>query len=59
MAVKPIPEGYHSITPYLVIKGASAAIDYYKKAFGAKETVLMAPGRTIGHADLVIALPRS
>src|SRR5262245_25892768 len=37
MAVKPIPEGYHSITPYLIIKGAAAAIDYYKKVFGAKE----------------------
>ena len=31
--VKPIPDGYHSVTPYLIIKGAAAAIDYYKKGF--------------------------
>jgi PhnB protein len=55
MAVKKIPEGYHTITPYLIIKGASAAIEYYKKAFGAVETVRMpAPGGTIGHAELKI-----
>src|SRR5688572_24992757 len=55
MAVKPIPEGYHSITPYLIIKGAAAAIDYYKKVFGAKETVRMGgPGGMISHAELVI-----
>jgi PhnB protein len=55
MAVKPIPEGYHAVTPYLVIKGATAAIDYYKKVFGATERMRMdAPGGTIGHAELVI-----
>ena len=55
MAVKPIPEGYHSLTPYLVIKGAAAAIDYYKKVFGATERMRMdAPGGTIGHAELEI-----
>ena len=55
MAVKPIPEGYHSITPYLIIKGAAAAIDYYKKVFGAKERMRMdSPGGTIGHAELEI-----
>ena len=55
MAVKPIPEGYHSITPYLVIKGASEAIDYYKRVFGATERMRMdAPGGTIGHAELQI-----
>ena len=43
--VKPIPDGYHSITPYLVIKGADRAIEYYKKAFGATEIMRMeAPG---------------
>ena len=53
MAVKPIPEGYHSVTPYLVIKGASAAIDYYKRVFGATERMRMdAPGGMIGHAEL-------
>jgi PhnB protein len=55
MAVKPIPEGYHTVTPYLIIKGASAAIDYYKKVFGATERMRMdAPGGTIGHAELEI-----
>jgi len=55
MAVKPIPEGYHSITPYLVLKGAASAIEYYKKAFGAEEMVRMdGPGGTIGHAELKI-----
>ena len=55
MAVKPIPEGYRSITPYLVMKGANAAIDYYKQVFGAKERMRMdAPGGTIGHAELEI-----
>jgi PhnB protein len=55
MAVKPIPEGYHSITPYLVLKGAASAIEYYKKAFGAQELMRMdGPGGSIGHAELKI-----
>jgi PhnB protein len=37
MAVKPIPEGYHAVTPYLAVDDATEAIEYYKKAFGAKE----------------------
>lgn len=53
--VKPIPEGYHSVTPYLVVKGASQAIDFYKKAFGAKELFRMkGPGGTVAHAELQI-----
>jgi PhnB protein len=53
--VKPIPEGYHTITPYLSIKGASDAIEFYKKAFGAKEVMRMGePGGRIGHAELQI-----
>lgn len=52
---KPIPDGYHSITPYLIIKGAAQAIDYYKKAFGATEIMRMAgPDGTVGHAELKI-----
>ena len=39
--VKPIPEGYHSLTPYLVIDGAAEAMEYYKKAFGAVELFRM------------------
>lgn len=53
--VKPIPDGYHSITPYLVVKGAAQAIDYYKKAFGATEIMRMAtPDGNVGHAELKI-----
>jgi PhnB protein len=53
--VKPIPEGYHSVTPYLCCRDAGAAIDFYKKAFGATELMRMgAPGEKIGHADLQI-----
>jgi PhnB protein len=55
MATKPIPEGYHSLTPYLAVDDAAQAIEYYKKAFGAKERVRMdAPGGKIGHAELEI-----
>jgi PhnB protein len=55
MAVKTIPEGYHSVTPYLIITGAAEAIDYYKKAFGATELMRMpAPGGKIGHAEIKI-----
>lgn len=51
--VKPVPDGYHTITPYLSIKGAAAAIDFYKKAFGATEVMRMAqPDGRIGHAEL-------
>ena len=51
--VKPVPDGYHSITPYLVIKGAAAAIDFYKKAFGAVEVMRMPqPDGRVGHAEL-------
>jgi PhnB protein len=55
MAVKPIPDGYHAVTPYLALDNAAEAIEYYKKAFGAKERGRMdAPGGKIGHAELEI-----
>lgn len=55
MAAKPIPEGYHSLTPYLTLDNASEAIEFYKRAFGAKEQMRMeAPGGKIGHAQLEI-----
>jgi PhnB protein len=56
MAVKPIPEGYaDKAIPYLAVEDAAGAIEYYKKAFGAKERTRMdAPGGKIGHAELDI-----
>ena len=54
MAVKPIPEGYHSVTPYLIIKGAADAIEFYKKAFGATELMRFPMGDKIGHAEIKI-----
>ena len=53
--VSPIPKGYRVVTPYLAIKGAAQAIDFYKRAFGAKERVRMnGPDGCIGHAELTI-----
>ena len=54
MSVNPIPEGYHSITPYLAIDGAAAAIDFYIKAFGAQEVLRMPMGERIAHAEIRI-----
>ena len=51
----PIPAGYHSVTPYLVCRGAAEAIAFYKKAFGAKEKYRMAgPDGKVAHAEIVI-----
>jgi PhnB protein len=53
--VKPIPDGYPQITPYLIVDGAEAAIEFYGKVFGAQERMRMgAPGDKIGHAELQI-----
>ena len=52
--VKPIPEGYHSVTPYLVVDDAEGAIDFYTRAFGAREKFRMPMGDRIGHAELLI-----
>src|SRR5262245_56422660 len=53
--VKPIPEGYHSTTPYLVVDGAAKALDFYKHVFGATERMrLPAPGGRIGHAEISV-----
>ena len=55
MAVKPIPEGYHSVTPYLIINGAASAIEFYQKAFGATELFRFpTPDGKIGHAEIKI-----
>jgi PhnB protein len=53
--IKAIPQGYHTVTPYLYIKGAGRAIEFYKKAFGAEETVRMdGPDGSVGHAEVRI-----
>lgn len=55
MAIKPIPDAYHTVTPYLMISGAAAAIDFYRQAFGATETFrLTQPDGQIGHAEIKI-----
>lgn len=55
MAVKPIPDGYSTATPYLIIKGAAQAIDFYQRAFGATEMMRLAdPSGKVGHAEIRI-----
>jgi PhnB protein len=55
MAVKPIPEGYHTVTPYLIVKGAATALEFYQKALGAKVTLrLDGPGDSVVHAEMKI-----
>jgi PhnB protein len=51
---KPIPEGYHSVTPYLVVNDAAKAIEFYKKALGAEEKFRLPMGDKIGHAEIKI-----
>jgi PhnB protein len=59
MAVKPIPDGYSSVTPYLIVKGADRALDYYKMAFGANELMRFdGPDGKIMHAELQIGNAR-
>ena len=53
--VQPIPKGYEGATPYLIIKGAANALDFYKKAFGATEIMrIPAPEGKVGHAEIKI-----
>ena len=55
MAVKPVPQGYNTVTPYLIVKGAVRAIDFYKQAFGASEIMRFpGPNNTIIHAEIRI-----
>jgi PhnB protein len=57
--VKPVPEGYHTVTPYLVMADAARALEFYKKAFGAVELFRMdASGGKIGHAEIQIGNSR-
>ncbi len=53
--VRPIPEGYHAVTPYLCTQGTASAIGLYKQAFGAREVMRVgAPGGKIGHSEIAI-----
>jgi PhnB protein len=54
MSVNPIPEGYHSVTPYLVVDGAAEAIRFYSEAFGATELMRLPMGDKLGHAEMRI-----
>ncbi len=54
MTVKAIPDGYHSVTPYITVHDAAAALDFYKQAFGATEITRMDMGGKIGHAEIKI-----
>jgi PhnB protein len=57
--VKAIPDGYHTVTPYLIVKGAAKAIEFYKKAFGAEELYRMpGPNGTVAHAELQLGNSR-
>jgi PhnB protein len=50
---KPVPEGYHAVTPYLVVDGAAKALEFYARAFGASERMRMpGPGGKVGHAEI-------
>jgi PhnB protein len=54
MTVKAIPEGYHSVTPYLIVDGAADALDFYARAFGAEEMLRFPMGDRIAHAEIRI-----
>jgi PhnB protein len=55
VTARPVPDGYHTATPYLIVNDAAGAIEFYKKAFGATETMRIAspPGK-VGHAEIRI-----
>jgi len=53
--VKPVPDGYHTATPYLIVDGGASALEFYQRAFGAKEIMRVpAPGGKVGHAEIKI-----
>lgn len=55
MAAKPVPDGFHTITPYITVRDAVKAIEFYKQAFGAKEVMRMpGPGGKLMHAEILI-----
>ena len=59
MTVRPIPDGYHTVTPYLIVSDATGAIDFYRRAFGATEVMRLAsPEGKVGHAEVTIGNSR-
>jgi PhnB protein len=55
MTVRPVPQGYRTVTPYLIVRGAAQAIDFYQRAFGATEVMRLAdPGGKVGHAEIKV-----
>lgn len=56
--VKAVPEGYHTATPYLIVKGCVRALDFYKRAFGADEIMRIEHNGVIGHAEIQIGTSR-
>lgn len=54
MSVKPIPDGYHSVTPYLIVDGGAKALEFFKQAFGAEELFRIERDGKIGHAEIKI-----
>jgi PhnB protein len=54
MSVQPIPDGYHSVTPYIIVDGAADAIQFYERAFGATEVFRLPMGDKVGHAEIKI-----
>ncbi|MEZ5988756.1 MAG: VOC family protein [Planctomycetota bacterium] len=51
---QPVPDGFHTLSPHITVKGAAQAIDFYKQAFGAEEISRLDMGPIIGHAELAI-----
>ena len=59
MAVRPVPKGYHTATPYLIVSDGARALEFYKRAFRAKELMrLPSPGGKVGHAEIKIGNSR-
>ncbi len=54
MSVSPIPPGYHTVTPYLIVHDGNAALEFYQKAFGAEVKVRMGGPDKVGHAEILV-----
>ncbi len=59
MPTQPIPDGYHTLTPYLIVKNAAEALEFYQRAFGARELYRMPmPGGRVAHAEMQVGESR-